>query len=450
MRHLLGSIALGLSLTLAAPAFAADPQPSSNYLIRLNGAGAGNLSSQVAAAGGTLVWSHPDLGYASAYSTDPGFADKLKQAGVQSVDQDLLVQWVPTAQQAGLQQAGSTPASQAAGSPTGSFFYSCQWHLPKVDAPGAWAKGDLGTGIKVAVLDTGIDPFHIDLAGKVDTANSVSLLTPGTSACGAFDEGTIYDLDFHGTFVSSLITTNNLGSTGVAPGAEIVTVKVLNCQGFGTFSDILNGIYYAANLPDVQILNISIGAAFPKNLRGAGPLVAALNKAINYADLQGKLVVVAAGNNGVDMDHDGNLTFVPAQSGDAVSVYATTNFDGLTSYSNHGVSGTWVGAPGGDFPNTAAPLAGCPVNPVLQGLIMSACSSFVCGGNNFYLLGDGTSFASPITAGIAALVDGKHAGTLDHGQLKTILSQSAVDLGQTGTDNTFSHGRVNANAAVDH
>jgi lantibiotic leader peptide-processing serine protease len=448
MRYLLGSTVLSLSLALVTPAFAADPQPSPNYLIRTNGTG--DLSGQVAAAGGTLLWSHPDLGYAAATSTDPGFAGKLKGSGIQSVDQDLVSQWVPTAQQASLQQVGTASATQAPASPAGSFFYSCQWALPKIDAPGAWAKGDLGSGIKVAVLDTGTDPFHSDLAGKIDTANSVSMLTPGSSPCGAFDEGTIYDLDFHGSFVSGLITTNNLGSTGVAPGAQIVAVKVLNCGGSGSFSDIINGIYYAAGLPDVQIINMSLGTGFAKNLKGAGPLVAALNKAVNYASSQGKLVVVAAGNNGVDMDKDGNVTWVPAQSGNGVSVYATDNHDGLASYSNHGVSGTWVGAPGGDFPNTAPALPGCLFPASSQSLIVSVCSSFVCGGNNFYVAGDGTSFASPITAGVAALVDGKHAGTLDPGQLKTILSQSAVDLGKTGTDNLFSHGRVNAGAAVDH
>jgi Subtilase family len=214
MRYMLGSTVLGLSLALVTPAFAADPQPSPNYLIQVNGAG--DLSSQVAAAGGTLLWSHPDLGYAAATSTDPGFAGKLKQAGVQQVDQDLVTQWVPTAEQAALQQVG-TAAAQTTASPAGSFFYACQWALPKIDAPAAWAKGDLGSGIKVAVLDTGTDPFHSDLAGKVDTANSTSLLTPGSSSCGSFDEGTIYDLNFHGSFVSGLITTNNLGSTGVAP-----------------------------------------------------------------------------------------------------------------------------------------------------------------------------------------------------------------------------------------
>ncbi len=448
MRYMLGSTVLGLSLALVAPAFAADPQPSPNYLIQVNGAG--DLSSQVAAAGGTLLWSHPDLGYAAATSTDPSFASKLKQAGVQSVDQDLVTQWVPTAQQASLQQVGTAASTQAPVSPTGSFFYSCQWALPKIDAPGAWAKGDLGSGIKVAVLDTGTDPFHSDLAGKIDTANSTSMLTPGSSPCGSFDEGTIYDLNFHGSFVSGLITTNDLGSTGVAPAAQLVAVKVLNCNGRGSFTDIINGIYYAAGLPDVQIINMSIGGGFPKNLKGAGPLTAALNKAVNYASSQGKLVVVAAGNNGVDMDHDGNFNWVPAQSGNGVSVYATDNHDGLASYSNHGVSGTWVGAPGGDSPNTAPALPGCIFPPSAQGFIVSVCSSFVCGGNNFYVAGDGTSFASPITAGVAALVDGKHAGTLDPGQLKTILSQSAVDLGKTGTDNLFSHGRVDANAAVDH
>jgi subtilisin family serine protease len=91
------------------------------------------------------------------------------------------------------------------------------------------------------------------------------------------------------------------------------------------------------------------------------------------------------------------------------------------------------------------------VNPVVQGLMISVCSSFVCGNSSSYVVGDGTSFfASPTVAGVAALVDGKHGGALDAGQLKTILSQSADDLGKPGTDNLFSHGRVNASQAVDH
>src|SRR5436305_10553047 len=127
MRHMLVSTFLVLSLVLAAPAFAADPQPTSNYLIQINGAGAGDLSSQVAAAGGTLLWAHPEIGYAAANSTDPDFACKLKESGVQQVNQDLESQWVPTAQQVRLQPVNSEAVNQAAAAPAGSFFYSCQW-----------------------------------------------------------------------------------------------------------------------------------------------------------------------------------------------------------------------------------------------------------------------------------------------------------------------------------
>lgn len=451
MRHMFGSALLGLALA-SAPALAADAQPARSFLIQLNGASTAQLSSAVSAAGGTLVRVTPEIGYATATSDDPGFAAKLaRSAGVQSVDRDLLVQWVPATPDAHAQIPGRPGAAVSTLSPADAFFYACQWNLARIDAPGAWAKGAFGSGAKVAVLDTGVDPFHVDLAGKIDTAHSISALTSGSSPCGAVDDGTPYDFNFHGSFVSGMITSNNLAIAGVAPAAEVVGVKVLNCTGSGSFADVIAGIVYAANLPDVDVINMSLTAAFAKSVTGGGPLVAALNRAVNYAGAQGKLVVSAAGNSAVDMDKDANVTWVPAQSGSGLGIYATDINDRLASYSNHGVSGTWVGAPGGDFPNNAAaPLPGCALNPSLQGLVISVCSSFVCGADDLYLVGDGTSFASPMVAGVAALVDGQHSGALNAAQLKTILSQSADDLGRTGTDNLFSHGRVNASHAVDH
>jgi subtilisin family serine protease len=148
------------------------------------------------------------------------------------------------------------------------------------------------------------------------------------------------------------------------------------------------------------------------------------------------------------MQHSGNVTWIPAESGAGISIYATGNTDTLASYSNHGVSGTWIGGPGGDFPNTLPGRPGCVVTNAFESLMLSVCSSFVCGGTNFYVLSNGTSFASPTVAGVAALVDGEHGGALDAGQLKTILKNSADDLGQTGTDLFYSHGRVNAGNAV--
>ena len=248
-RPLMYVLCLTLALAVALPAWATPPQETNSFLIRINGAIPANLASQVSAAGGTLVRVLPEIGYATAVSNDGGFAAKLKKnSAIQDVDRDLRVQWIPAPE--GLQTVqGPQPGIQAVGDPEDSFLYACQWHLPKIDAPAAWAQGVLGDpGVKVAVLDTGVDPFHIDLAGKIDGA-STSMLTPGSSPCGAFDEGTIYDLNFHGSFVSGLITTNNLASTGIAPLTQIVGVKVLDCGGSGSFGEIISGIIYASNLP---------------------------------------------------------------------------------------------------------------------------------------------------------------------------------------------------------
>ena len=443
MRKSVRFVALGLLLCLS-PLAAVETRPSNHYLIELRGAVPAGLADAVAAAGGTLVSVQPDLGYASAKSDAAGFAGNLaKHQGIQAVTQDIEVRFVS----AGAGEAFAADATEATPNPAAAAFFRCQWPLKQANVPAAWAKGQFGDGIKVAVLDSGVDPFHQDLAGKIDTANSTSTLTG--SSCGAFDLNTFYDLNFHGSFVSAIVTSNNLAVAGVAPNAQIVGVKVLNCEGFGSFTGIIRGIYYAANLPDVDVINMSLGAFFPKSAHGAGPLVAALNKAVNYANAQGKLVVTAAGNDGMDMQHTGNLVWVPAESGGNVTVYATNNLDGLTSYSNYGPSGTLIGAGGGDFPNTAAPIAGCPINNALESLAVSVCSSFVCGAPNFYLVGSGTSFSAPLVAGIAALVDGKHNGALNPAQLKAILKNSADDIGQPGTDLLFSHGRANAGNAVD-
>lgn len=442
MRRVLISV---FCLALAAvPAFAIEAQGTNSYLIKISGAT--NLAGSVAAAGGTLQRVHPEIGYATATSTDPNFARNLRGTGIQAVNQDLKINWLPS------QAVETQPVSQAvtAANPAGAFFYPCQWALQTLDAPAAWAAGATGAGIKVAVLDTGVDPFHQDLAGKIDMGQSVSMVSPGSSPCGAFDENNVFDLNFHGSFVSALVSSNNIGMAGIAPDTSIVGVKVLDCGGSGSFGDVIAGILYAGSLADVDVINMSLGVGIPKNLQGAGPLVAALNKAVNYANSQGKLVVISAGNDGADMQHAGNVTWVPAESGAGISIYATGIDDSLTSYSNFGVSGTWVGAPGGDLPNPAPPLPGCPVNNANESLILSVCSSFVCGAPNFYLLGGGTSFASPYVAGIAALVDGQAGGALDPGQLKNIIKNTAEDLGAPGTDPIYSHGRANAGNAVNN
>lgn len=445
MRFFLPAIAAILALSLSLPAQAAT---AASYVIEAtaNSSLPANLAAMVTAAGGHLSRSQAEFGVAQATSTDPNFAAKLAaNTSIQSVALDTQVQWTPppaTFIHGAL--ALSHPPAPAL-NPQGAFFYGCQWNFPQINAPGAWAKGAFGSPkVKVAVLDTGVDPNHIDLAGKIDTANSVSEITAGTSPCGSADETTPFDFDFHGTFVSSQITGNLIGMAAVAPKSEVVMVKVLNCQGTGSFGDVIAGLQYAASLPDVSIINMSLGAYIPK--AGNASLIDAIGRAVFSATLHGKLVVVAAGNDGVELNLFGPNIEIPAQSPGALAIYATTIQDQLASYSEFGAV-TWVGAPGGDLPNPAAPLAGCPIDPTEQSLVLGACSSAVCGNDASYLIGDGTSFASPLVAGVSALVDGVIGKPLDLVPAYTALVLAAT-ADPIGPFNIYANGRVNAGKAV--
>lgn len=447
-------LALVAVLTLLAPAAAL----ADNYLIEVNGQIPTDLEARVSAAGGTLLRTHPEIGYAYASSDNLDFASLLAaDRTVRAVDRDVVLQWTPQPAEMALTQGvvGAGPAVD----PTTAFFYPCQWNMRNIEADGAWAQGEFGNpSVKVAVLDSGIDPTHGDTVGKIDLANSVSVLSPGSSLCNAVlglpDEETYLDFRFHGTFVATQIVSNSAGIAAVAPDTQVVAVKVLNCLGSGSFGDIIAGILYSADLPDVSVINMSLGVpdGIPKNLAGAGPLLAAMTESINYAESQGKLVVSASGNEGLDMDHSGNAVFLPAEAGSGIAAFATAWDDTLASYSNYGVSGTWVGAPGGDGPDPDPPLPGCVVSPGSQGLVLGACSQysifFACGPTS-YLVGGGTSFASPIVAGVAALIDGQAGGALNGHQLATELANTADDLGAPGVDIFYSHGRVNARKAVE-
>jgi subtilisin family serine protease len=443
-------------------AAATAPTPAAHFVVEWSGS-EGGLARAVASVGGELLRVHPEVSLAIVGGIDEGQATRLQRQGnIRHVVRDLLVQWIPRPvgpiQAVRADISGDPPPLP----PEGAVFYGCQWNLWQIDAPGAWSSGEFGDpDVKVAVLDTGIDPTHLSLSGKVDLANSRSFIDILPSPCGDADQNTILDYNFHGTFVASQIASNGVGMASVAPNSQIVALKTNNCDGVGAFGDIVSGIVYAAGLDDVAVINMSLGAIFPKSLPGQPPaglglLVAYVNRAINYAASRGVLSVSAAGNEGLDLQHSWNLISLPAEAGTGVSVYATDNADGLASYSNYGVSATWVGAPGGDFPNASPPLPQCPFPDFLQGALLGACSSyqtalpFACDPFSYVIGGTGTSFASPMVAGVAALVQGKHGGALRPQQLKGILKRSADDLGDPGVDPMFSHGRVNAAAAVAH
>ena len=435
------------------------------------------LDAQVQRAGGELTASLDKIGVAIATSSDPAFAGRVaKIRGVRTVTEDMMVQWVPQDAEPTMVEVDDLVSVEPA-SVFGSLesFRPLQWAPDAVSAPAAWTTGAIGAGARVAIVDGGIRDTHIDIAPELDVAHSRSFVpgrpfnfdqrvNPATGVCG------LPDTFWHGTHVAGIVAApaNNLGTVGIAPGATIIGVKVLHC-GSGFFSWVIQGIYYAATPiaeggAGADVINMSLGAAFDRQGRGAAALAVALGKATTYAYQRGVTVVAALGNNGFDFDHTNNLVFLPAMSPHVVAVAATgplgfavgaTDYDRSASYTNFGQSAVDFAAPGGD--DVFEPAAQvCTLPRLPSGFVTTNCWVFdlviaPCRGrdtsNGTYCWADGTSMAAPAVSGVAALIIGKF-GRLPPAQVIARLRVSADDLGKPGNDDVYGGGRVNALRAV--
>lgn len=282
-------------------------------------------------------------------------------------------------------------------SPNDPFFTSnSQWYLGTIGAPAAW---DLSTGsdaITVAVVDSGVLASHPDLAGKV---------LPGYDFVN--NDSDPVDDNGHGTAVAGLIaaaTHNATGMAGLSWNSRILPVKVTAANGSGTYSAIVNGIVWAADR-GARVINLSLGGTSSSR---------ALQDAVNYAWSRNAVLIAAAGNNG------NNLAVYPAACKNVVAVSATTSADTRPSWSNYG-SYVDISAPGASI------------------LTLYGASS--------YAYWDGTSFSSPITSGVAALVASANPN-LSNASAVDLLLTHADDIGTAGYDVYYGNGRVNAQRAV--
>lgn len=432
-----------------------------------------DLGASVAAAGGTLTSTMDGIGVAVATSSDPAFASKIK--GVQAVEDVVLDFNPPRVADLQLNDAGS-PNLTEAGVGASETFRVFQWAPDAVHAPAAWDAGYQGAGARVAIVDGGIHSTHIDIAPNLDVARSRSFVKgqPFNSdvdrvgnTCVAPSLNPPFIGFWHATHVAGIVAApaNGLGTVGIAPRATIIGVKVLHC-GSGSFGALIAGIYYAATPiaelgAGANIINMSLGAAIDGRGAGIAHLLNALSRATTYANKQGVTVVAAAGNDGIDLDHTGNLVFVPAQSVGVIAVAATgplgfglgaTNFDRPASYTNFGQSAISLAGPGGDFalPGNAACPSGSPFAGFAPCWVLDMVLAPQRGGPNSrgsYAWAAGTSMASPAVAGVAALIVGAHPGISSTG-VEAILRKSADDLGKPGNDDFYGKGRVNAFRAV--
>jgi len=440
-----------LSLILAVLVFS-FPVFGAHYVLQANAWGSAQEAA-VAAAGGTVHYAHGS-GLAVVTSDAADFLARANASNAfQSVTEDMVVQWQQPTQTVELEESAVTPNNET--------FSLMQWAPTAVNAQGAWNAGYTGAGVRVAILDGGIHSAHIDLDANIDVARSVSMV-PGF----AFnqDVGTFW----HGTHVAGIVAAedNNIGTIGIAPEATIIGVKVLH-SGSGSFGQVIAGILYAsdpisAGGGGADIINMSLGATFPK-AGGAGSLIGALAKAVNYAASNGVLVVSAAGNDGMDLGQSQSFTSVPAESGSGLAISATgpegfalgaTNFRRPASYSNYGEGTVTVAGPGGDFvlPGTAT----CSIARIPSGVVTFPCWVFdmvvstsrgAAASVSSYSWAAGTSMAAPAVSAVAALAKQAHPNA-SLGALKAILKNSADDEGENGNDEFYGHGFVNAGQAV--
>ncbi|MCQ3935540.1 MAG: peptidase S8 and S53 subtilisin kexin sedolisin [Chloroflexi bacterium] len=426
------------------------------------------LEAKVRAAGGTIDRYISQIGLVVVSSSDPGFPAKAARiAGISDVMPNVVLQWVTPIGEVNIEDI---TLNEEFGNPPNSgdddTRFNLQWGHDAVDAPEAWNEGYRGAGVRVAVLDSGFDLDHPDLAPNINFALSTNFVAGETLSYALPDPFS------HGSHTAGTIAAadNGFGTIGVAPEAELVLVKVLGDGGSGSFADVISGIVYAADV-DADVINMSLGAALEKNgfcdeegcvtANEVAALVNAIKRATTYADQQGTTIIASAGNDAIDLDHTDNLIHVPSALPKVISISATAPIgwatdpgniflDNLASYSNFGQSAIDFGAPGGDFVYPGNEL--CTISGVTRpcwvfDLVFSTGSNLNPAIASYYWSA-GTSMAAPHASGVAAIIIGKNGGDMPPAQVEAALRASADDLGKPGNDDAYGAGRVNAYNAV--
>lgn len=276
------------------------------------------------------------------------------------------------------------------------------WGIDRVNAEECMAV-NTGDAVKVAIVDTGIDATHPDLAANIKGGMSaVAYTTKYTD-----DNG-------HGSHVAGIVAAlnNTIGVVGVGPDIDLYAVKVLNRKGSGYVSDIIEGLGWCeANGMDV--VNMSLGTTADTQ---------SFHDAVSALYASGTVIVAAAGNDGI-----GSAVNYPAAYPEVIAVSATTQTDGLASFTCTGPQ-IELAAPG-----------------------YSIYSTYKSGG---YATLSGTSMASPHVAGVAALViaspvaAGDTNGVWDPAEVRTRLQVTAEDLGAAGWDSGYGYGLARADLAI--
>jgi subtilisin len=336
-------------LTMTAVAYATSPAKVEKVSVII-GLANENGRASVLAAGGNI---QREFKFINAVQVElPKVAvEKLKTArGVEFVEPDFMAQ---------------------------AYAQTVPWGIEHVNAPDVHSAGFQGSGIKVAVLDTGILTSHADLQ-----------VVGGYDVTGI---GSYVDDHGHGTHVAGTVAAlnNTIGVIGAAPAAQLYAVKVLDRYGSGTYSNIIAGIEWAIN-NDIDVINMSLGGSSGST---------ALEQACDAAYKAGILVVAAAGNEGTSTGGTECIGY-PAKYSSVMAVGSITSSNIRSYFSSTGAT-LEIMAPGSDIYSTTI--------------------------NGSYGTMSGTSMACPHVAGVAALVWSAKP-SLTNVQLRSALNETANDL----------------------
>jgi subtilisin family serine protease len=272
-------------------------------------------------------------------------------------------------------------------------LYSQEWYLPKIQAPSAWDTTTGSNNIVIAILDSGMESTHADLAANAVAGYNFYDNNSDTSP-----------IDTHGTSVAGIaaaVGNNSIGVSGVTMNCKLMPLRITDTNGFALFSTMATAVTYAAN-NGARVANLSFGAKDSLSVSNAAKYLSSL----------GGVLVISSGN-------ETTFDATPENPYELV-VGATDQNDVLATWSNTGNNQDLV-APGVTIKTTTL--------------------------GSSYGSGTGTSFSSPVVAGVAALVMACNP-VLTGPQVQAILKSTADDLGPPGWDSSYGWGRVNAFRAV--
>lgn len=429
-----GALAFGLMGLAAPPALASGPETT--YLVLApQGASTQAAAQRVASAGGDVVAAYDQIGVLVATSDRADFESRVAGAGVQSVAattglgttliDDSVIETVDSA------------TIDATGDPAGEPLWGYQWDMEQIDVPAAHAVTTGESSVVVGVLDSGIDATHPDLATQVAKDQSASCLGGVADTSEAAWSPTTSS---HGTHVAGTIAAaiNGVGIAGVAPGAKVASVKVVNDEGFIYPEAAICGYLWAAD-HGMPITNnsyfIDPWEFNCVNDPRQRPVWLAVQRALQYSSAKGTLTIASAGNSNVDLQHkfvdsgspndgsypvedrtiNGACRDLPAEAPGVVTVSAVGPTAQKSYYSSYGQGVVDVTAPGGDTRFRTGGTASTITDAVL---------STVPGGWGW---AQGTSMAGPHAAGVAALALSAHPD-MNPGQLASFLERTATSI----------------------